>query len=141
MRLRIFTDIDPGRILKSRGLGESDAARRFIAETAAALCDPYVPFDPGGGAHMKDGVAIAADGKTLTYPGPYAHYQHKGELMLSAASKSAWAKSGETKKYSGRALSYQGAPMRGKEWEKRMLADRGAELSGAVAARVGGKAK
>ena len=47
----------------------------------------------------------------------------------------------EKKVGAGRALSYNGAPMRGRDWDKRMMADRGDEVVKAVASYVGGKAK
>ena len=36
-------------------------------------------------------------------------------------------------------LTYNEAPMRGAEWDKRMWADRGDEIVDGIAARVGGK--
>ncbi len=41
----------------------------------------------------------------------------------------------------GRALSYHGAPRRGKQWDKRMWADRGKEVVKTIAKSVGGRPK
>ena len=90
---------------------------------------------------MKSAYTIAPDGSSITYRGPYAHFQYVGEVMVGTRSGSPWAKSGETKVGAGRALSYNGAPMRGRDWDKRMMADRGDEVVKAVASYVGGKAK
>ncbi len=54
---------------------------------------------------------------------------------------SAYAKSGEKKRYTGQAIQYSGGGTRGKEWDKRMMADRGDEVVKAVAKHVGGRAK
>lgn len=141
MKISVTSHIDAGAILRKRGLGDSPRARIVLAETVARLSDQYVPFAPGDGNHMKDMRTVAPDGSTITYHGPYAHYQYVGELMVGEETGSAYAKSGEPKRYTGKPLQYQGAPMRGKEWDKRMMADRGDEVVAAVAKCVGGKPK
>lgn len=124
-------NIQPSKILAKRGLGQDNKARKYLATTFAKYCDPYVPMSAGAGAHMKNAKEIASDGSSVTYPGPYAHYQYVGLAMIGTAPKS----------YSGRSLSYNGAPMRGSQWDKRMLADRGRDLLKDLAAYVGGRAK
>lgn len=141
MKVKVKPDIKPETILKARGLGSSNAATKLLAETVARLSDPYVPMSPGSGAHMKEGYTIAGDGSSITYRGPYAHFQYVGEVMVGVKTGNPYAKSGEPKRGTGRALSYHGAPMRGKEWDKRMMADRGDEVTRAVADFVGGKPK
>lgn len=141
MKVKVKPDIKPETILKARGLGSSNAATKLLAETVARLSDPYVPMSPGSGAHMKEGYTIAGDGSSITYRGPYAHFQYVGEVMVGVKTGSPYAKSGEPKRGTGRALEYHGAPMRGKEWDKRMMADRGDEVIKAVADFVGGKPK
>lgn len=141
MKVNIKANIQPATILKARGLGGNTAATKLLAETVARLSDPYVPMSAGSGAHMKEGYTIASDGSTITYRGPYAHFQYKGEVMVGVKTGSPYAKSGEPKVGTGRPLKYHGAPMRGKEWDKRMMADRGDEVTKAVADFVGGKPK
>jgi len=141
MKVNVKADIKPDAILKARGLGSSTAATKMLAETVARLSDPYVPMSPGSGAHMKESYTIASDGSSITYRGPYAHYQYVGEVMVGVQTGSPYAKSGEPKVSTGRPLNYHGAPMRGKEWVKRMMADRGDEVTKAMAKFVGGKAK
>ena len=130
--------INPETILRARGMGSSKAAAKHLAETVARLSDPYVPMSSGAGAHMKEGYTIAGDGSSITYRGPYAHFQYVGEVMVGT-SGSPWAKSGEKKRYAGRELTYGGAPMRGKKWDKRKMADRGDEVVKDLANFVGGK--
>ncbi len=128
-------------ILRARGLGDDSGAQRFLASEVVRLSDPYVPMAPGSGAHMKSRYDIEADGSAITYHGPYAHFQHEGVVMVGRESGSPWAKSGEPKVMTERALTYHGAPMRGPHWEKRMLADRGGELTRALARRIGGRSR
>jgi len=131
--MNVKVNINSAAILSSRGLGGSTAARKYLASTVARLCDPYVPMSAGSGAHMKDQKEIDESGGAveLRYPGPYAHYQHKGEVMAGRAPK----------RYTGRAINYHGGPMRGKEWDKRMMADRGDEVVDDLAKFVGGERK
>lgn len=121
MKLRLKkTDINYAKILKARGLGSSDRARVFLANEVARQSDPYVPFRNGP---LKNTRIIAKDGRTITYPMPYAGVHYRG---LS--------------KY-GKTIRNVGAPMRGKEWDKRMMADHGQEVADSLAKFVGGKAK
>lgn len=137
----IKADINPSTIMRARGLGESKEAAKMLAETVARLSDPYVPMSAGAGAHMKESYYIASDGSEIVYRGPYAHFQYAGEVMVGVKTGSPWAMSGEPKRGTGRALAYHGAPLRGKEWDKRMMADRGDEVVRSVADFLGGKKK
>lgn len=131
--MKIKVNIDPAAALRKRGLGDSVKARKYLAATVKRLCDPYVPMSDGAGAHMKNLSEINESGGAveLRYPGPYAHYQYRGEVMAGRAPKH----------YTGRDIQYTDAPMRGKEWDKRMMADRGDEVVDALADFVGGKRK
>lgn len=143
MKIKIKTDVNTVRILRERGVGDSRDVAYLLASEVARLSDPYVPLAPGPGAHMKNAYTVTTDekGATITYRGPYAHYQYTGEVMVGAKSGSAYAKSGEPKVGTGRELTYHGAPMRGKEWDKRMWADRGDEILDGVAHYMGGRVK
>lgn len=131
MKVKIQPHIEVGAILKSRGLGNSDAARRYLATKVARLSRPYVPMSAGAGAHMKDQAQILEGGKGILYNTPYAHYQYYGEVMAGRAPK----------QYTGRPIDYHGAPLRGKQWDKRMMADQGDEVIDSLAKYVGGKRK
>lgn len=114
------TDINYAKILKKRGLGSDNKARLFLASEVARLSDPYVPMRDGT---LKNTRIIAPDGRNIKYPQPYAKKQYEG------VSKS------------GRPFRYNGAPMRGKEWDKRMMADHAKDVERSVAGFVGGKPK
>lgn len=128
MKIKITSHIDVSKILQERGLGGSDAARKALASEVVRLCDPYVPMQQGT---LKNDVQIAPDGSQIIYPGPYAHYQYYGEVMAGRAPKH----------YTGKPLDYNGKPLRGKHWDKRMMADHAHELAQALAKEVGGTAK
>lgn len=141
MKIKINAKINQYKILSDRGLGNNNAATRLLAETVQRLSDPYVPKSAGKNAHMKEQYTIASDGSSITYRGPYAHFQYVGEVMVGVTTGSPYAKSGEPKRGTGRPLNYHGGGMRGKEWDKRMMSDRGDEVTKAIADFVGGKAK
>lgn len=121
--MKITVNIPTAKILKSMGLGGSNEVRKYTASEVKRLCDPYVPFQQGA---LKNITTIASDGSALVYTQPYAHYQYYGEVMAGIAPKS----------YTGRPLTYHGAPMRGKEWDKRMLADKRNDLERSVEAFI-----
>ena len=114
------TNINYAKILKKRGLGSDNKARLFLASEVAKLSDPYVPMREG---ILKNTRIIASDGRNIKYPQCYAKKQYEG------VSKS------------GRPFRYNGAPMRGREWDKRMMADRGQDVVRGLAKFVGGKPK
>ena len=116
MKLDVQVNVDADKILKKYGLGQSKEAQRFLAEDVERLCQPYVPMSAGSGAHMVNAARVTDE--EIIYPGPYAHYQYVGEVMAGRAPKH----------YTGKPINYHGGPMRGKEWDKRMMADKGKEV-------------
>ena len=116
MKMEYEVNIDAEKILKKYGLGQSKEAQRALAEDVERLCQPYVPMSAGSGAHMVNAARVTDE--AIIYPGPYAHYQYVGEVMAGRAPKH----------YTGQAINYHGAPMRGKQWDKRMMADKGKEV-------------
>lgn len=114
--------------MRGRGLGGDNRAQVFLASEVKRLSDPYVPMQQG---ILKNTAIVAADGSTLSYVQPYAHYQYYGEAMAGRAPKH----------YTGKALTYSGGGLRGPQWDKRMLIDRGDDLTESIARYVGGKAK
>ena len=121
MQIRVTSNVHlkaPGRV----------KMQRYLADRVWMRCDPYVPMSSGV---LKNNVSINLDGGMLTYNGPYAHYQYVGQVMgPNIKTKRGWrsmAKKGG-KHYTGRAISYSGAPMRGSYWDKRMMADHRGDL-------------
>ena len=114
-----------GTILLKRKLNKGGEGQRFLTSEVKRLSDPYTPMDTGV---LKSNVSIGVN--TITYKSPYAKYQYYGKVMA-----------GNPKVATDKELKYQGAPMRGKLWEKRMIGDKGKELTQSVAEFVGGKSK
>ena len=123
MSVNVKVDISPPKILKKYGLGGNTDAQKYLASEVARFCDPYVPMQQG---LLKNLHTIASDGSTLTYTQPYAHYQYYGEVMAGRAPKH----------YTGKSINYHGAPMRGPQWDKRMLADKGKDLENSMEAWI-----
>lgn len=125
--MKIKVDINTAKIMKRRGLGGDYRAQKYLASSVMRKSDPYVPMHQG---ILKNTAVVANDGSNITYVQPYAHYQYYGEVMgpnwQDKGGK--WHSGKAPKKYTGRDLSYHGGPMRGKQWEKRMLADKSTEL-------------
>lgn len=113
--MKIKVDINTAQILKKRGLGGDHRAQKYLASEVKRLCDPYVPMQQGT---LKNTAVVASDGSTVTYVQLYAHYQYYGKAMAGRAPK----------QYTGKPLDYHGAPMRGPNWDKRMMADKSGEL-------------
>lgn len=127
IEVKARVNIDPAKILRSRGMGTDNRVQRMLASDVGRLSEPYVPKLNG---RLSSGYIVADDGSTLTYPGPYAHYQWVGEVMAGTAPKH----------YTGRMMTHKD-PMRGPNWVERMLADRRDDLVRALKAyikRLGG---
>lgn len=119
MKVKVSIDINTKKIMAARGMGSSNKVQKYLASEVARLSDPYVPFQQG---QLKNNKQIAQDGSYIIYPGPYAHYQWYGEVMAGRAPKH----------YTGKKLTYNGAPMRGARWTVRMLANKRKEIENNV---------
>lgn len=123
MKVSVQVDVNTKKILDRRGLGGDYRAQKFLASEVARFCDPYVPMQQG---FLKNQYQISSTGDSLTYVAPYAHYQYYGQVMAGRAPKH----------YTGDKLTYNGAPMRGAQWEKRMLADKSQDLTNSLEAYI-----
>lgn len=135
MKLKVLAQFDGKVILGRCGIG-NNGLRKHLASRVKLRSDPYVPMESGP---LKNQVQTASDGSMLIYSQPYAHYQYHGQVMgPNILTKKGWrsmaSKGG--KFYTGRPLTYHGAPMRGPEWEKRMLADHAGDLEKDCAAYI-----
>lgn len=127
MKIVVKIDVDAVKIMKHRGLDEGGRVQQYMAERAKALMDPYVPMQSGA---LKD-PQIIDNGKALLFNRPYAHYQYVGEVYGPniPLGDGTFFSPTAPKQATGRSLQYRGAPMRGKEWDKRMMADKGEEFA------------
>lgn len=115
-------------MLKKRGLEPGGRVQKMLTMEVYRESEPYVPFQQGILAH---GPANAVEDDHIIYNTPYAHYQWKGEVMAGRAPKH----------YTGRPIKHHGAPKRGKEWTRRMWADKKSVILDKIAKEAGGVAE
>ena len=124
MSAKIKLQIDPtDKILLKRNLNKNGAGQKFFTHEVRRLSDPYVPKLTGT---LKGTAQELTD--RIEYVQPYArkqYYENKGTGTQG------------TTKHS----QHNYKCLRGKEWDKRMWADRGKEIVQSVADFCGGKAK
>lgn len=120
MGVKVTINIDPNTIINNHNLQDGGAAQKLMANEVLRFSDPYTPMDS---SMLKSNVSISDDGKQIIYHSPYAHYQFKG------VSKN------------GNPLNYNEAPMRGKEWTKRAMADHIKDVEKSIAGFIGGRVK
>lgn len=140
MKVTVSVNFNKKQALEVRGLGSSKKAQKQLASDVKSLAAPYVPMQQG---ILANTAVIANDGSQLVYPGPYAHYQWEGIVRGPNYTDGEKFWSGKAPKApTGKELTYSGAPMRGKKWIPRMLADRRKDLEArmeAFIAKKGGK--
>ena len=116
--MKVTLRLDPvDKILLKRHMGKDRSAQKFFTATVRRHSDKYVPMDSGT---MKDSAQEGED--YILYNTPYAaknYYDNGGHGLQGTAS----------------------GGLRGKEWDKRMMASEGKEVVQSVADYVGGKAK
>lgn len=103
------------KIIKDHGLEDDGRVEKYLRDTVARLCDPYVPMSTGQLKNTK----TFPNNHSIKYIQPYAHYMYKGKIALGASKPK-----GVKRSISNIPLKYQGAPKRGAEWDKRMVRDR-----------------
>ena len=105
-----------------------DAGRLFLANECKRLMDPYLPAKNLVLAHNVRVYVDQGMGK-IHYLSPYAHYQYEGILFVSSITGSAWARAGEHKVPTDKALKHTHFrhSLATSHWDKAMLvANRGA---------------
>lgn len=132
--MSVKVDINKAEILKRLGLGGTNKVQKYLASQVKNFCDPYVPMQTGT---LKNSAVIAGDGSSITYQGPYAHYQYEGKVYGPNYTNGERFWSGKAPKApTGEKLTYHGAPMRGPQWDKRMLADKSQDLERSLDAYI-----
>ena len=102
------------KIAMKRNLEKNGKAQRFLVGTIRRLCRPYVPNLSG----KLESTAVETP-HSVEYVQPYARKQY----------------------YENSGANRSKAPFAGKQWDRRMMADRGDEVVESVAKFVGGRAK
>lgn len=118
---------DISMILSKRGLEPGGRVQKKFTMDVRKFCEPYVPMKS---KVLINNVTYGKNYESFTYQSPYAHYMYEGKLMIDPATGSSYAKKGIQKVYKtpSQDLKYNGAPMRGKYWDKRMWADNGEKI-------------
>lgn len=113
---KILLQLDPvDKILLRRNLGKDGKAGRVFATEVMRRCDKYVPFRMGP---LKNTARI--EGTKIIYPASHAkknYYSNTGRGQDGTAA----------------------GGLRGKQWDKRMMAAEGKECVKAVVRYVGGR--
>ena len=130
MKLEYAVNISTAKILRKYGLGEDKAAQRFLAEDVERKCQPYVPMSAGSAA--PHGKRRKSDGGQ--------HYLSRTVCALSVCRRRRW-QGAAPKHYTGQPLTYHGGALRGKQWDKRMMADHGNEVEKDLEGYLKGRGK
>lgn len=122
--MKVKAEIKPvQQILRNHGLQEGGPVQKLLDSECMRYMGDYMPRRQVGELeHMMVAATTIGSGE-IDIPGPFAHYLYEGILYVSPTTGSAWAKKNEIKVPTGKALTYAGAPMRGKKWFERMKAD------------------
>lgn len=106
-RVEVTRHINPAKFVARVGTAEKKLAQEVLKDT-----DKFVPFQTGAlanGAHV--------DGTDVVYNGPYARYLYHGQLMVDPETGSSYAKKGNTKTVTGKALNLKRSnPTAQAEW-------------------------
>ena len=115
-------------ILQQHGLNKSGPVQRKFTMDVKRFCEPYVPM--GEQKALINNAIESSDYESIVYNTPYAHYMYEGKLMVDPVTGNPYAPKHTQKVYATPTVDfdYNGAPNRGKHWEKRMWADRGEEI-------------
>lgn len=110
-------------ILRNHGLQEGGPVQKLVDGECMRYMGDYMPRRQAGELEHMMVLATTIGSGEIDTPGPFAHYLYEGILYVSPTTGSAWAKKNEIKVPTGKELTYNGAPMRGKKWFERMKAD------------------
>lgn len=124
------------KIIKEHGLDKDGKITEFARDTIYKLYEPYTPRDQGNLYRQ----VVFPNPHSIKHIVPYAHAMYKGNVFISPklgvsgvvinakGNQRWWSPKGELKKKTNQKYKYTGAPMRGAEWDKRMMNDRGKEV-------------
>lgn len=128
MDFEMDIDLDSAEmILLHHGLDKGGRVQQKFTMDVRKYCEPYVPMRK---KILINNVTYGKDYESFTYQSSYAHYMYEGRLMIDPVTGSSYAKAYAQKVYASpqKDLNYNGAPLRGKHWDKRMWANNGEEI-------------
>ena len=116
-----FTMKAPAEIISRLGIGKGQKVQKLIDTEVLKRSEPYIPKKSGDLINSGYEATDIGSG-TVVYDTEYAAYQYYGVSV------------------SGKALKYNGAPMRGSFWFERMKAAEGDTILNLAAEEAGAKA-
>lgn len=138
MEVKINVNIDTKELAKKFESLKDDECMYEIHDLFAKMCDPYVPMYEGV---LSQSVALGISMSSITYPGPYAHYQYVGEvygpnipIIEDGIVVGFFSPPGQKKQPTGKEIQYNKEyhPKASKEWDKAMMNEKGDEFLKAV---------
>lgn len=110
-------------IYRSLGLEDKGRVQVFLDKTTAEYLQKYVSRKSGV---QEKSIPIASKygSGRITINVPYARFQSEGKVMIGVKSHSTWARKGERKIVTSKALKYHSEKLRGAHPFERMKADK-----------------
>lgn len=129
MKYRVKLYNSPQKTIKLASGGSK--TMMFAATTLHRLSQPYVPASQSNVLYRN--VLLTSDDKKgyIYYRSPYARFQWYGVVMIGQESHSPYAKRGEKKITTSKALVYK-KPTATKQWTEAAKKERGSDLIAAV---------
>ena len=113
-----------GTIKAQLGINNGGKVHAFFTETCK---DEMIPFIPTGDTSLLSQNGIVTNYDEISYTLPYAHYIYEGILYVDPETGSSYARKGQTKIPTGRALEYSN-PNTGSFWDQRMWTANGEKV-------------
>lgn len=123
-------------VLRRHKLQEDGPVQALIDSECMRYMNDYMPRRQAGELEHMMAIATVIGSGEIDTPGPYAHYLYEGILFVDPETGSSWAKKNAIKVKTEKELTYAGAPMRGKKWFDRMIADHKDDILKAAQALV-----
>jgi len=130
MSTKIHVEMKPiSTIVNRLGLGKDGNVQRFVTNTVNRRITRYMPFRSGALATKLKHIKSSTEIEVL---GPYARYQYYGKVMVGKAPKTVI----------DQPLNYDKTkhPLAGPFWDRRLMADEGAQIAAEVQRYVDRKA-
>ena len=127
--IRVRVKMKPvNTILKRMGVKPDGDVQMFVTNTVNRRITRYMPFRSGALSTKLKHIKSATEIEVL---GPYARYQYYGKVMEGPAPKAV----------TDRDLKYDKTknPLAGPFWDRRLIANEGAQIAGEVRRYVSGR--
>lgn len=118
MNVKVKVEFDKNKILSKEKLRKQKSKKALINQIIKDTT-PYVPMQEGTLYQSAISNQTRYDDK-IVWNGPYARFLYFGKVMIGKITHRAWAKEGETKIVTNKALTYgRTHPLAGPKWYER----------------------